>query len=213
MTDLIFGMGEIGSAIFELLTNRGFDCIGWDLDKAKEERHNYKKLDFIHVCIPYSENFEDIVRTLSNDYKVPIIIHSTVKPGTSKALHCCYSPVRGVHKSMVKDLEYYEKYYAVNTDFSHDAFTKRFEKTNLVADSTDLEYTKILVDTTYYGWIIAYRKHVDKIHPVYWEFAEEIHDKLGNRPIMYNDNKPIGGHCVVPNLELIDIPLFREVIH
>ena len=35
-----------------------------------------------------------------------------------------------------------------------------------------------------------------------WKFADEIHENLGNRPKMYPG--VIGGHCVIPNLELIE---------
>ena len=34
-----------------------------------------------------------------------------------------------------------------------------------------------------------------------WSFSDEIHQILGNRPKMYPG--VIGGHCVIPNLELI----------
>ena len=34
-----------------------------------------------------------------------------------------------------------------------------------------------------------------------WTFSDEIHKILGNRPKMYPGY--IGGHCVIPNLELI----------
>ena len=35
-----------------------------------------------------------------------------------------------------------------------------------------------------------------------WSFSEEIHKFLGNRPKMYPG--VIGGHCVIPNLDLIE---------
>jgi hypothetical protein len=35
-----------------------------------------------------------------------------------------------------------------------------------------------------------------------WSFADEIHKFLGNRPKMYPG--VIGGHCVIPNLDLIN---------
>ena len=35
-----------------------------------------------------------------------------------------------------------------------------------------------------------------------WSFSEEIHKFLGNRPKMYPGY--IGGHCVIPNLDLIE---------
>ena len=34
-----------------------------------------------------------------------------------------------------------------------------------------------------------------------WSFADEIHKNLGNRPKMFPGY--IGGHCIIPNLELI----------
>jgi hypothetical protein len=34
-----------------------------------------------------------------------------------------------------------------------------------------------------------------------WEFSDEIHKYLGNRPKMFPGI--IGGHCVIPNLDLI----------
>ena len=35
-----------------------------------------------------------------------------------------------------------------------------------------------------------------------WSFSDEIHKFLGNRPKMYPGY--IGGHCVIPNLDLIN---------
>jgi hypothetical protein len=35
-----------------------------------------------------------------------------------------------------------------------------------------------------------------------WSFSDEIHKFLGNRPKMFPGF--IGGHCVIPNLELLD---------
>jgi len=214
LTDLIIGMGEVGSTIFELLTKRGFQCAGIDLDKSKERNLPHGDLDFIHICAPFFKDFIEFVSFRANHYKVPIIIHSTVRPGTTKLIQkktkypVIYSPIRGVHTRFLEDLEYYTKYFS----YSVEGLKERFKKIKIVDNAEALERTKILVDTTYYGWLIAFRKIVDDYGEVYWDFAEEPHKKLGNRPIMYNDHKPIGGHCVLPNLELIDIPLFKEII-
>ena len=35
-----------------------------------------------------------------------------------------------------------------------------------------------------------------------WSFSDEIHKFLGNRPKMFPGF--IGGHCVIPNLSLLD---------
>jgi hypothetical protein len=78
-----------------------------------------------------------------------------------------------------------------------------------MSDPLTLELAKILVDTSYYGWLINYAQLSDMIakqHNVdydeMWSFADEIHKFLGNRPKMYPGF--IGGHCVIPNLSLID---------
>ena len=72
-----------------------------------------------------------------------------------------------------------------------------------------LELGKIICDTSYYGWlinfaqiskIIADKEKVD--YDEMWSFADEIHKFLGNRPKMFPGF--IGGHCVIPNLQLID---------
>ena len=71
-----------------------------------------------------------------------------------------------------------------------------------------LELSKIIVDTSYYGWLINYAQITYMIARKYnvnydemWSFSDEIHKFLGNRPKMYPGF--IGGHCVIPNLELI----------
>jgi len=70
-----------------------------------------------------------------------------------------------------------------------------------------LELAKIIVDTSYYGWLINYAQLSNMIavqHKIdydeMWTFADEIHKFLGNRPKMYPGY--IGGHCVIPNLNL-----------
>jgi len=202
--DLVVGLGEIGKPIKKLLEMRGFKVQGTDIKQLRPLEDNY---DFIHVCFPYSQDFENEVKT----WKLfgQVIVHSTVKPGTCDRLGVIYSPIRGIHARMFDDLEGYTKYYSGN--FNKE-FEKRFVKCHHVPSAKALETTKIIVDTTYYGWLIAFRKYVDKNYEVYWSFAMEIHDNLKNRPIMYNDNNPIGGHCVVENLELIDDKLFSELI-
>ncbi len=70
------------------------------------------------------------------------------------------------------------------------------------------ELAKILVDITYYGWLINYAQ-ITKIicekegidFDEMWKFANEIHKNLGNR--IKIDPVVIGGHCVISNLSLV----------
>ena len=54
------------------------------------------------------------------------------------------------------------------------------------------ELAKILVDTSYYGWLINYAQITKMIcekenidFDEMWKFADEIHENLGNRPKMF----------------------------
>mgnify|MGYP000598342738 CR=1 FL=1 len=86
---------------------------------------------------------------------------------------------------------------------------KRFEKIEWMSTTKTAELAKILVDTTYYGWLINYAQITKMIcekegidFDEMWKFADEIHENLGNRPKMFPGI--IGGHCVIPNLNLVD---------
>jgi len=81
-------------------------------------------------------------------------------------------------------------------------------KTKKMSDPITLELAKIICDTSYYGWLISYAQLSKMVaiknnvnYDEMWTFADEIQKFLGNRPKMRPGN--IGGHCVIPNLELV----------
>ena len=81
-------------------------------------------------------------------------------------------------------------------------------KTKQMSKPETLELGKIICDTSYFGWLINYAQISNVIAKSYgvdydemWEFSNEIHKFLGNRPKLYPGF--IGGHCVIPNLDLI----------
>ena len=89
-------------------------------------------------------------------------------------------------------------------------------KTKKMSSPLVLELAKIVVDTTYYGWLINYAQLSNMIaiknkvnYDEMWSFSDEIHKNLGNRPKMYPGF--IGGHCVIPNLELIKEDSLYEI--
>ena len=82
-------------------------------------------------------------------------------------------------------------------------------KTKKMSKPITLELAKILCDTSYYGWLINYAQLSNMIalkngvnYDEMWSYADEIHKFLGNRPKMFPGF--IGGHCVIPNLKLLD---------
>jgi hypothetical protein len=82
-------------------------------------------------------------------------------------------------------------------------------KTKKMSKPETLELAKIICDTSYLGWLVNYAQLSNIIaieHEVdydeMWSFSDEIQEFLGNRPKMYPSF--IGGHCVIPNLNLIN---------
>lgn len=226
MTDIVLGMGEVGETLFDLLVERGIDCIGIDLDNSKcknySENSKIENPEYLHVCLPGElSEFVDITVNWINKIEGAkvALIHSTVKPGTTKNIQeksnipILFSPVRGVHKRFLDDIKKYTKFISsddkqVDSKIKLD-LEKRFEKVDWMSTTKTAELAKILVDTTYYGWLINYAQITKMIcekegvdFDEMWKFADEIHENLGNRPKMYPDI--IGGHCVIPNLILVE---------
>ena len=226
MTDIILGMGEGGETLFDLLVDRKFDCVGIDLDNTKCKKYSenevIKNPEYLHVCLPGElTGFTNIVLNWIDKIKniQVVIIHSTVKPGTTKIIQekssipILFSPVRGVHRRFLNDIKKYTKFISfdgieIDSKIKID-LENRFEKVDWMSTTKTAELAKILVDTTYYGWLINYaqitkmiceKENVD--FDEMWKFADEIHENLGNRPKMFPGI--IGGHCVIPNLDLIE---------
>ena len=233
MTDIVLGMGEVGETLFGLLEERNFDSIGIDVDTSKcknySENQQIKNPEYLHVCLPgelpgFIEIAVDWIKKIEG-VKV-VLIHSTVKPGTTKIIQeksevsVLYSPVRGVHRRFLDDIKKYTKFISsdeknIDPKVKLD-LEKRFEKIDWMSTTKTAELAKILVDTTYYGWLINYAQITKMIcekegidFDEMWKFADEIHENLGNRPKMYPGI--IGGHCVIPNLNLLDYEEIDEI--
>ena len=74
------------------------------------------------------------------------------------------------------------------------------------------EVAKIICDTTYQGWLIAFKYASDMTAEDYGVDCEEIwkmNEDVPDKPYRYSDPKGIGGHCVLPNLDLIDNNEFK----
>ena len=226
--DIVIGLGEIGTPIYKLFS-KSFTVEVYDINPKLIDK-NLKKNEslsvrFLHICIPYAKNFNlQILKLEKKFHPQGIVIHSTIKPSTTSSIQrklripVIYSATRGVHKRMLKDLRRYTKFFAIennapNKKWACTEFVKLLKKSRLkskqMSSPITLELGKIVCDTSYYGWlinfaqiskIIADREKVD--YNEMWSFSNEIHKFLGNRPKMFPGF--IGGHCVIPNLQLID---------
>ena len=234
--NVVAGLGEIGIPIFKLFSKKEI-CVGYDIDPKLMKQSNFEKyLDLktliLHICIPFNKNFTKNIISLCKKFEPEIIvIHGTISPSTTKILQkklsipVIYSATRGVHARMVNDLKKYTKFYAIEADapkakWAVTLYARLLKKCGVkskkMKDPITLELAKIIVDTTYYGWLINYAQLsniIAKKHGVdydeMWSFADEIQKFLGNRPKMFPGF--IGGHCVIPNLSLIDEEPFWQI--
>jgi len=227
--DIVAGIGEIGKPILKLLSKHGV-VVGFDsnpdlMDERKFERYESLKTSFLHIAIPVTGKFINNVLKLYKKFQPEcIVIHSTIKPGMTEKLQeklsipVIYSATRGVHKRMVYDLKRYTKFFVISANAPRGKWaTTRYVqsmkrcgvKTKKMSKPETLELAKIICDTSYLGWLVNYAQLSNVIaikHGVdydeMWSFSDEIQKFLGNRPKMYPSF--IGGHCVIPNLNLIN---------
>jgi hypothetical protein len=227
--DIVAGIGEIGRPILKLLSESNI-VVGFDLnpnlmDKRKFERYKNLKTSFMHITIPVTGKFINNVLKLYKKFQPEcVVIHSTIRPGTTERLQeklpipVIYSATRGVHKRMIYDLKRYTKFFVISTNaprgkWASSRYVKMMKacgiKTKKMSKPETLELAKIICDTSYLGWLVNYAQLSNMIaieHGVnydeMWSFTEEIQKFLGNRPKMYPGH--IGGHCVIPNLGLLD---------
>ena len=227
--DVIVGLGEIGKPIFKILSKKQL-TVGYDTNSKFMNEKIFKKYQsyetsFLHIAIPVSAKFDNHVISLYKKFRPECItIHSTISPGTTDRLQkklpipIIYSATRGVHKRMLKDLKRYTKFYAISPKapkkkWASSKFARIMKKcgikTKKMSKPETLELAKIICDTSYFGWLINYAQISNLISIQYgvdydemWSFADEIQKFLGNRPKMFPGI--IGGHCVIPNVDLID---------
>ena len=236
--NVVAGIGEIGGPIAKLLSKTGptvtYDIKSRLMNKQKYSKYKDNPTSFLHVCIPFTNQFSKNVKSLFKKFSPDVIvIHSTIAPNTISQLQkklnvpIIYSPIRGVHKRMLQDLKRYTKFYAIEPYHSRSKWVTSYArlmkkcgvKTKIMKNPLTLELSKIIVVTSYYGWLINYAQLSKMISNRYgidydemWSFADEIHKILGNRPKMFPGF--IAGHCVIPNLDLISdktLNLIKEI--
>jgi len=227
--DVVVGLGEIGLPILKLISKKD-TAVGYDLNRKLMNENKFKQFQilqtsFLHIAIPITKKFDsNLILLLKKFQPECIVIHSTIPPGTVERLQkridvpLIYSATRGVHKRMLKDIKRYTKFFVISKNaprkkWATETYSKKMKnygiKTKQMSKPETLELAKILCDTSYLGWLINYSQITNVIaknHGVnyneMWTFSDEIHKVLGNRPKMYPGY--IGGHCVIPNLDLIN---------
>lgn len=212
MQHLVIGLGEVGSAVKEILKCHG-------LDFNKDSSANGGPYDMIHICFPYSDSFVLSVKNYQNLFKARyVVIHSTVPLGTCDPHHWIHSPIRGIHPNLVEGIKTFTKYFGgVNAEVAAHEFAEKKITTLVTTKASHTEALK-LWDTTQYGVMIALQKEIyaycnrhDLPFDLVYKHANmsynEGYTKLEKpevvRPYLDQKDGPIGGHCVMPNAMII----------
>jgi UDP-N-acetyl-D-mannosaminuronate dehydrogenase len=229
----IIGLGEIGRAIKQIETDSKNIVNYFTEDDAE---YNNEKIDVMHICIPYSESFENIVINYVNKYLPKLtIIHSTVKPGTTLSIKnkskvpVVHSPVRGIHPILYDSIKTFEKLVGGDDEDSKLAI-EHLKSIGINAirlgSANDTEMAKI-ISTTYYGHNILFAKMVNEICNKYnYDFKRiyTIPNKSYNdgyiklnmphvvRPTLYPPTGIIGGHCITENFELLPETRLKKIM-
>lgn len=213
MKHLTVGLGEVGGAINKI--------VGGQYVTRTKRTWDGEFVDVVHVCIPFNneKEFNMLVRTYKSWGKL-VIVHSSVPVGTCDDLGVVHSPVRGVHPLLEKGIRTFVKYFGgKHAQKAAKIFQELGIKTKVYREAKTTEALK-LWDTTQYGVLIMLEKQIHKwckenninFDAVYTQANKDYNEgymALNRpevvRPYLKHIPGPIGGHCVMPNVKLLNI--------
>lgn len=219
---LVVGLGEVGMALYEIIKeSEEYEVYGLDLTiNLNQEIPN--KIDIMHICYPYVNCIfvKSVIQYVGLYNPELLIINSTIKPRTiseiAKKCQCkiAFSPVFGTHrgKEYFKDeIKFYGKFVGGIDEESTKLTMEHFNKVGIftIGTKSPLEAEIIkLYCTTYYGMIVALSQEFHRFSRSMGADYEDVikgiiylHSKAFNKPPAYPD--AIGGHCVLPNIDII----------
>lgn len=224
----IVGYGEIGKAIASFYDD---PFIHDPFLEEPQEFPIGLELDVLHICIPHKSavEFQAAATLAIRQYCKHglVFVHSTVPVGTTALLtqenpFAVHSPVRGVHPHLAEGIRTFPKYVGADQAGAGRMAAEHLEELGITPvvlyKSATTELLKLL-DTTYYGLAIAFHAYAadlcarnglnfDMVMTEANRSYNEGYTKLGKsnvvRPVLYPpENGKIGGHCVVPNAEIL----------
>ena len=220
MNNLVIGRGEVGTSVYNVLKKK-YDVEITDLEGTEG------KFDVMHVCFPYSDKFTDFVKEYQEKHEPDLtIIHSTVPVGTSDKVGAVHSPIRGVHPHLEEGIRTFVKYFGGKDAQKAAKLFRGLDIRTVQYDDARITEAGKIWSTTYYGWNIIFNKLLHKwceennlpFSEVYRHFNitynngyRDLGMKHVVRPVLDYMEGPIGGHCVLPNTELIDSPIAKII--
>jgi UDP-N-acetyl-D-mannosaminuronate dehydrogenase len=210
---VVVGLGEIGTPLLSLVSER-HRAIGVDVAPGHED---VSGVDVMHICYPFeiADFVGETARYIERFRPAVTIINSTVAVGTTREVAArtgaavVHSPVRGKHARMRDELLQYTKFVGpVDVASGKDA-AAHFEsigmQTRVLSNPESTELAK-LSETTYFGLLIAWAQEVerlcDRLGPEYDDVVS-FYEEIGFLPPVKYTPGIVGGHCVMPNIEIL----------
>lgn len=208
---LVVGLGEVGRPLLQVL---GAAHTAFGRDVADRAFHG---VQILHVCFPFGPEFIAAAARYVARYRPGVVVvNSTVVPGTTRAVQertatpAVYSPVRGKHERMAEELRRYRKFVAGPSveavAMVEDHFAAAQVVTERMSSPESLELAKLL-ETSYFGVLVGWAQEMDRFAAAtgadYAEMAG-FFDEIDFFPPVTFEPGYIGGHCVMPNLDLLE---------
>lgn len=209
---VVVGMGEVGKPLFDLVS-KYYDVVGIDLDHVEVSGH----IDVMHVCYPFQikDFIGETLRYIERFKPALTVINSTVAVGTTRSISnrsgavVVNSPVRGKHARMLDEIHSYTKFVGAIDAVAGNEAVKHFAsaglKTKLLSSPEATELAK-LTETTYFGLMIAWAQEVERYCDRSGQSYDEVvafYDEIRYLPPVKYFPGIIGGHCVMPNIEIL----------
>jgi UDP-N-acetyl-D-mannosaminuronate dehydrogenase len=220
MTHIIIGMGEIGSALYRVLSVQ-YNVITYDIGYSGLVSTTDDVT--LHICFPYSASFVDDVKEYMEVFGAAyVIVYSTVAIGTCNKIgsDVVHSPIEGKHPDLEKSIRVMTRWVATSDIGVALYFVNLFDQLGIqskhVKDSSHTEALKLL-STSEYGINIVFAelkakvaKEIGMDFVLTKEWNEEynkLYRLLGHdsyrKYVLDPPGDTIGGHCVVPNAEIL----------
>lgn len=231
MKSIVIGAGQIGLAVAEVVA-RTDEVIIYD-SKNYNEPPILKGVDVIHICFPYieEETFLEAVNNYIQKYQTRhVVIWATVAIGITKKIHgAVHSPVEGRHPKLASSIKAMTRWVGYNSSDDAAFFEPYFKNlqlgTRFVPSSNFTEFLK-LRSTSKFGINLVWADYeasvarelgmdfrmIKDFDVDYNKLYHNIGMDWAQRYILDPPEGKIGGHCVVPNAELLDEQFPSEML-
>jgi UDP-N-acetyl-D-mannosaminuronate dehydrogenase len=221
-TVVIVGLGEVGKPLLEIVKSR-YRTFAVDINQLA----SVSQCDVMHICFPFkNDKFVGQVIEYIHQYQpVLTVINSTVAPGTTRRIAVesgtavVHSPVRGKHARMQEEMVRYTKFIGALDPAAGERAAGHFQslgmKTRILSSPEATELAK-LTETTYFGLMIAWAQEVERYcHHLSLNYDEvvSIYEEITFFPPVKYFPGIIGGHCVMPNIEILSRLGHSEFLH